>query len=75
VPEPGRVADPEMRQAAVQLMKLQSLRHGLASLGFQYARRSDGSFAARAGCGREPLWGQWDSPVTGLSRRTAGIYS
>ncbi len=40
-PEPGRMADPEMRQAAVQLMKLQSLRHGGASLGFQYARRPD----------------------------------
>jgi len=54
-PEPGRVADPEVRQAAVQLMKLQSLRHGLVSLGFQYARRPDWSFAAVAGCCREPL--------------------
>ena len=51
-PEPGRVADPEMRQAAVQLMKLQGLRHGLASLGFQYARRPVWSFAAMAGCCR-----------------------
>ncbi len=74
-PEPGRVADPEMRQAAVQLMKLQSLRHGLASLGFQYARHPDWSFAARAGCCLEPLSDQWDSRVTGLSRRAAGIYS
>ncbi|MEO7651798.1 MAG: hypothetical protein ABIZ80_15140 [Bryobacteraceae bacterium] len=43
-PEPGRLADPEVGQAAVQLMKLQSLRHGVASLGFQYARRPDWSF-------------------------------
>ena len=53
VPEPGRVADPEVRQAAVQLMKLQSLRHGLASLGFQYARCPDWSFAVNRGCCRE----------------------
>ena len=74
-PEPGRVADPEMRQAAVQLMKLQSLRHGVASLGFQYARRPDWSFAVTGGCCLELLAGQWDSRVTGLSRRAAGIYS
>jgi len=72
-PEPGRVADPEMGQAAVQLMKLQSLRHGGASLGFQYARRPDWSFAATGGCWLELLSGQWDSRVTGLSRRGAGI--
>lgn len=72
-PEPGRVADPEMRQAAVQLMKLQSLRHGLASLGFQYARHLDWSFAARAGCCLELLWGQWDSRMTGLLRHAAGV--
>ena len=72
-PEPSRVADPKVRQAAVQLMKLQSLRHGLASLGFQYARRSDWSFAAMAGCCRELLSGQWDSRVTGLSLRATGI--
>ena len=54
-PEAGRVADPEMRQAAVQLMKLQSLRHGVASLGFQYARHSIWSFAARWGCCQQPL--------------------
>lgn len=53
VPEPGRVADPEVRQAAVQLMKLQSLRHGLASLGFQYAHCPDWSFAVKRGCCRE----------------------
>jgi hypothetical protein len=68
------VADPEMCQAAVQLMKLQSLRHGLASLGFQYARRPDWSFAAKSGCCQELLSGQWDSRMTGLSWRTAGIY-
>lgn len=57
-PEPGRVANPEVCQAAVQLMKLQSLRHGLASLEFQYARRPDWSFAAMRGCCQELLWGQ-----------------
>jgi hypothetical protein len=41
VPESRRVADPEMLQAAVQLMKLQSLRHG-----FQYVRTGIWSFAA-----------------------------
>ena len=41
VAEPGWVVDPEMGQPAVQLMKLQSLRHGGRSLGFQYGRRRD----------------------------------
>lgn len=72
-PEPGRVADPEMRQAAVQLMKLQSLRHGVASLGFQYARRSDWSFAAKWGYCLELLLGQRDSRMTGLSWHAPGI--
>jgi hypothetical protein len=53
VPEPGRVADPEVRQAAVQLMKLQSLRHGGVAPGFQYARCPDWSFAVKRGCYRE----------------------
>ncbi len=54
-PESRRVADPEMLQAAVQLMKLQCLRHGLALLGFQYARRRIWSFAAEGGCCQQPL--------------------
>ena len=54
-PESRRVADPEMLQAAVQLMKLQGVRHGVASLGFQYARRPIWSFAARWGCCQQPL--------------------
>jgi hypothetical protein len=45
MPESCRVADPEMLQAAVQLMKLQCLRHG-----FQYARAGIWSFAAEPGC-------------------------
>lgn len=69
-PEPGRVADPEVRQAAVQLMKLERLRHG-----FQYAPAADWSFAAMAGCCREVLLDQRDSRATGLSRRAAGICS
>ncbi len=49
-PEARRVADPEMLQAPVELMKLQGLRHG-----FQYAPASDWSFAAEWGCCQQPL--------------------
>jgi hypothetical protein len=49
------VADPEVGQPTVELMKLQSLRHGLASFGFQYAGRPDWSFAVKRGCCGEPL--------------------
>lgn len=62
LPESRRVADPEMLQAAVQLMKLQRLRHG-----FQYARVADWSFAAFWDCCSEPVSDQWDNPVSGLS--------
>jgi hypothetical protein len=62
-PESRRVADPEMLQAAVQLMKLQRLRHGL-----QYARAGIWSFAAWRGCCSELLLTQWHSWLTGLSR-------
>jgi hypothetical protein len=54
-PESRRLADPEMLQAAVQLMKLQGLRHGVVSLGFQYARHWHWSFAAEWGCCQQPL--------------------
>jgi hypothetical protein len=50
LPVPRPVADPEMLQAEVQLMKLERLRHG-----FQYARVADWSFAARRGCCSEPV--------------------
>ena len=49
-PESRRVADPEMLQAAVQLMELQGLRHG-----FQYARAGIWSFAGCRGCCSETL--------------------
>jgi len=62
-PESRRVADPEMLQAAVQLMKLQRLRHG-----FQYAWVGIWSFAAWRGCCSEPLLDQWHSWLTGLSQ-------
>ena len=62
-PESRRVADPEMLQAAVQLMKLQCLRHG-----FQYARAGIWSFAACRGYCSELLLDQWHSWPTGLSR-------
>jgi hypothetical protein len=62
LPEARRVADPEVLQAAVQLMKLQRLRHG-----FQYAPAADWSFAAQRGCCQEPFSDQRDSWVTGLS--------
>jgi len=55
LPESCPVADPEMLQAAIQLMKLQRLRHG-----FQYARAGIGSFAAWRRCCAEPLLYQWD---------------
>lgn len=45
LPESRRVADPEVLQAAIQLMKLQRLRHG-----FQYARVADWSFPPERGC-------------------------
>ena len=61
-PESRRVADPEVLQAAVQLMKLQRLRHG-----FQYARAGIWSFAAWRGWCSEPLSDQGDSWMTGLS--------
>ena len=61
-PESRRMADPETLQAAVQLMKLQRLRHG-----FQYARVADWSFPELRSCCSELVWDQWDSPVTGLS--------
>lgn len=49
--ETRRVADPEVRQTAVQLMKLQGLlRHGI-----QYAAGAEGSLAARRGCWSEPV--------------------
>jgi hypothetical protein len=62
-PESRRVADPEMLQAAVELMELQRLRHGL-----QYARAGIWSFAAWRGCCSEPLPDQQHSWLTGLSR-------
>jgi hypothetical protein len=62
LPEARRVVDPEMLQTAVQLMKLERLRHG-----FQYARPPDWSFPAVPGCCSELVWDQWDSQVTGLS--------
>ena len=49
-PESRWVADPEVLQAAVQLMKLQVLRHG-----FQYAGAADWSFAVNWGCCSEPV--------------------
>jgi hypothetical protein len=53
LPESRRVADPEMLQAVIQLMKLQRLRHG-----FQYARAGIWSFATWRGCCSEPLLDQ-----------------
>lgn len=69
--ESGWVADPEMLQAAVQLMKLQGLlRHG-----FQYAADGIWSFPADWGCCEDlPLY-QSDSGRTGLSWRFAGVCS
>jgi hypothetical protein len=61
-PESRWVADPEMLQAAVQLMKLQLLRHG-----FQYAGVADWSFAARWGYCSEPVSVQRDGRMIGLS--------
>ena len=61
-PEARRVADPEMFQAAVQLMKLQCLRHE-----FQYARLADWSFGELWGCCSEPVSDQQDRWRTGLS--------
>ena len=60
--ESRRVADPEMLQAEVQLMKLECLRHG-----FQYAPVADWSFAAVRGCFSELVLDQRDSRRTGLS--------
>lgn len=68
LPESRRVADPEMLQAAVQLMKLQRLRHG-----FQYARVADWSFAALPSCCSELVSDQRDSRVTGLSLRLSVV--
>jgi hypothetical protein len=62
-PVARRVAHPEVLQAAVQLMKLEGLRHGS-----EYAAPGDWSFAAKRGCCLELPWDQWDSRVTGLSR-------
>jgi hypothetical protein len=48
MPESRRLADPEVLQPAVQLMKFQCLRHSVA-LEVQYARVGIGSFAAEPG--------------------------
>jgi hypothetical protein len=61
-----RVADPEVLQPTVQLMKLECLRHG-----FEYAATGHWSFVARRGCCLELAWNQWDNRMTGLSRRAA----
>jgi hypothetical protein len=61
------VADPEVLQAAVQLMKLECLWHGV-----QYAPAGIWSFVVEWGCCPEPLSCQWDRSVTGLSR-CAGV--
>jgi len=58
----GRVADPEVFQAAVQLMKFQRLWHGS-----QYAPVAIWSFAPKLGCCQEPYWDQRNSERTGLS--------
>jgi hypothetical protein len=63
LPESRRVADPEMLQTAVQLMKLERLRHG-----FQYARVADWSFSALWGCCSEPVSDQQDNAASGLSQ-------
>jgi hypothetical protein len=62
LPVSRRLADPEMLQAAVQLVKLQRLRHG-----FQYAPTADWSFSALRSCCSELVWDQSDSRGTGLS--------
>ena len=54
-PEAGGVADLEMFQAAVQLMKFQGLGHGVGWPGFQYGCRGNWSFARGWGCCVEPL--------------------
>lgn len=63
LPESRRVAGPEMLQAAVQLMKLERLRHG-----FQYARVADWSFPGLSSYYSEPFSDQWDRWITGLLR-------
>ena len=55
-PMARRMADPEVLQAAVQLMKLQ-LRHG-SRLGFQYAPAWNWSFVAKREVRRQALWDQ-----------------
>jgi len=63
-----RVADPEMLQTEVQLMKLECLWHGV-----QYAPAGHWSFAAQWGCCLELHSYPLDRRVTGLSRFAAVV--
>jgi hypothetical protein len=71
MPETRQVAEPEVRQAAVQLMKLQLLpkwvRHGI-----EYAPAAERSFAARRGCCSEVALAQQDRGMIRLLRH-AGL--
>lgn len=66
-PVSRRVADPEVSEAEVELMKLQ-LRH-CRLLGFQYAGAGIWSFPAEWGCCGELALDQQDRQTTGLSWR------
>jgi hypothetical protein len=65
-----RAAYPEVFQAAVQLVKLQSHR-----LGLQYAAARIWSFPARGEVCREASSNQLDTPRTGLSPCGGGVCS